>query len=175
MARDTRGRVPGQTNDMARVSLTASHWHRGRWWLLGQGVVLVGFAAVTLAILASVAPGRDTVMVADVPIGWALAWSLLGVGIAAAVAASWRRLALLITATICVAAVGLVVVCAVAGAHHAHPFGSTTAVLLVWAALFCYDFAIAVWLVPDHIEGPAWVPRRRFPGPSSAPTPRDSV
>jgi hypothetical protein len=173
MARDTRSPVPGQTNDLKRVSLTASHWHRGRWWLLGQGVVLAGFSAVTLAILGSGA-GRDAVVVADLPIGWLLAWSLLGVGIVAAVAASWRRVALPLTATICVAALGLVVICAVAGAHHAHPFGSTTAVLLLWSALFCYNFAIAIWLVPDHIEGPAWVPRRRSSDSPLTPNSGDS-
>ena len=172
MARDTRGPVPGETTDMRRVSLTASHWHRGRWWLIGQAGVL---AVLAIAVVAVLATGRNAAVVADVRIGWPLALTLLGVAIASGFGALWRRLALLVTVTVGVGALLLVVVCAVAATHHSHPFGSTTAVLLVWATLFCYDSAIAVWLVPDHIEGPAWVFRRRSRGAASIRTPEDSA
>ncbi len=114
-------------------------------------------------------------MVAHVRVSWTLGWCLVGVAVATGAAALWRRLALFVTASISVAALTLVVVCAVAGAHHSHPFGSTTAVLLVWAALFCYNLAVAIWLVPDHIEGPAWLTLRRSSGQSSTPGSRRST
>ncbi|WP_264001426.1 hypothetical protein, partial [Mycolicibacterium gadium] len=149
----------GETTDIRRVSLTGAHWSGARRWLAVQAVV-VGVPTVAVLIILGMSPSRDAVMVGGVRIGWTLGWCLLGVAVATGVAALWRRLALMVTGSVSVAAVILVVVCAVAGAHHSHPFGSTAPVLLVWAALFCYNLAVAIWLVPDHIEGPAWAPLR---------------
>ena len=46
MARYTRGRVAGETQDLARVSLDPSHWRSGRILLLSQGL-LIGILGAT--------------------------------------------------------------------------------------------------------------------------------
>ncbi len=92
----------------------------------------------------------------------ALSWTALAVGVAAATSIIHRRLAVVFSAVVAVASVFMVIVCAVAAAHHhPGPLGFTAAATLLYAALFCANLAIGMWLIPNHIEGPTWIRRRR--------------
>lgn len=160
MARDTQGPVPGATDGMRRVSLTAPHWRGARRMLAAQAVVLAVLAVLTLAVTMVSAPHTRGPQIVGIGVGATLGWTLLGAAVAAGVAVMWRRVALVVTSVLSIAALTLVVTCAVAVVHGAHPFGSTAPVLLVWASLCCYNFAVAMWLVPDQIEGPDWITER---------------
>jgi hypothetical protein len=164
MARDTRGRVPGETTDLRRISLTSTHWRQSRWLLAAEAGVV---AVIVVGTLIVTRPGHGDPVVAGIRLTAALGWTLLAVAAAAGLATTSRGLALTFTAAVSLAAIVLVIVVAVAAAHHAHPLGSTAPVLLMWAVLFCYNLAVAIWLVPDHIEGPAWVLRRRSQHPGT--------
>ena len=164
MARDTRSPVPGETDDLRRVSLTSRHWRQARWLLGAEAVAAAVVGAMALVMLARGGSRPGDPAVAGIQVSWAVSFCLLGVAVATGVAVIRRQIALAVTATLCIAALVLVLVSAVAAAHHAHPLGSTLSVLLLWSVLFCYNFAVSIWLVPDHIEGPAWMPRRRTRG-----------
>ena len=162
MARDTRGPVPGATSELRRVSLNRPHWRNVRWLLgaeaLGAGILgLAGLIGVFV-----VAPHDVAFTVAGVILTPTLSWVMLGIAATAVAALLCRRLALLFTAVLSSCAVALVVISAVSAAPHAPgPLGFTAAAILLWAVVFCYNFAVGMWLVPDNIEGPAWVPRRQ--------------
>jgi hypothetical protein len=88
----------------------------------------------------------------------ALSWTILTVGIAAAVAMLHRRLAMVFCAVVGVASLPMVIVSAVAATHHRPgPLGFTAVATVLYAAFFCANLAIGMWLIPDHIEGPAWL------------------
>jgi hypothetical protein len=168
MARDTSGSVPGATSDLRRVSVDAPHWHTARWLLAAEAfaAAMVGGAGLLGVFL--IAPSGFSVF--GIPLTVTLSSVMLGLAAAAAVAVTRRRLALLFCAAVSTSAVGLMVIAAVAGAHHASgPMGFTSTAILLWAALFCYNFALGFWLVPDHIEGPAWVPRLGKAGSANDP------
>ncbi|WP_142391350.1 hypothetical protein [Mycobacterium sp. ENV421] len=160
MARDTRGPVPGETDDLRRVSLNPPHWREARRMLAAEAAVLAVLAVITLVMAITAGSRTPGPQILDIGVSAPLGWTLLGAAVAAGVAVVWRRAARVITATLSIGAVLLVVICAVAAVHHTHLFGSTTPVLLVWALVFCYNFAVAIWLVPNHIEGPDWIARR---------------
>lgn len=155
MARDTRG--PNETDNLRRVSVNPPRWRKGRWLLVAEAfvVAIVGLAGVIL-----VAPDGATFSLAGIPLTPTLSWVLMSLGAAAAGSATHRRLALLFCAVTATTALGFVIVAAVAGAQHSPgPMGFAPAAILGWAVVFCYNFALGFWLIPDHIEGPAWVPR----------------
>ncbi|RDH75530.1 hypothetical protein DVS77_26395 [Mycolicibacterium moriokaense] len=152
MARDTRGESPADTTTLVRVSLQPGHWRQGRRLLAAEAVCAAGLGILGLTT-------------ASVPLGLmptaALGWLLVGVGMAAAIACAHRKVALGFTGVIAASALALTIICPVAAAHGAPgPLGFTVEATLLYAALFAYNFGVAVWLVPDHIEGPAWLPRR---------------
>ncbi len=162
MARDTIGPVPGATSDLRRVSLNPPHWRNIRW-LLGAEALATGlFGLAGLIGVYLVAPHDVGFTVAGLILTPTLSWVMLGIAAIAVASLLYRRLALVSTAVLGTCALGLVIVAAVAAAHHAPgPLGFTTAAIVLWAVVFCYNLALGMWVAPDHIEGPAWVPRRR--------------
>ncbi len=164
MARDNRGRIPDATADLRRVSLKAPHWRQARWLLAVEAVATGIAGSGGLIGLAVSSPDGAGPVVVGIQITAGLSFALLVVAAAAAVAVTHRRVATVVTASMSIVAIILVTLCAVAATHSdPGPFGSTAPVMLLWAVVFCYNFAVGVWLVPDHIEGPAWLPRRRTP------------
>jgi hypothetical protein len=94
----------------------------------------------------------------------AMSWTVSAVGIAAAVAMLHRRLAMVFCAVVAAASLTMVIVSAVAATHHAPgPLGFTAGATVLYAVFFCANLAIGMWLIPDHIEGPAWLHVRRDP------------
>lgn len=169
MARDTRGQPPRGTPDLQhgtpdlqKVNLDPRHWRQARWALAAEAAVLAVIGVVALGGVIFVAPRGTGIFLGSMPLTEALSWTLIGTALAAGVAALRRRLALWFTAVASIAALVLMFVGAVAGVHHdSGPLGYAAASPLIFAPIFCFNFAVGIWLVPNHIEGPAWLPRRR--------------
>ena len=172
MARDTRGPVPIATSDLRRVSLNLPHWRQARW-LLAVEAVAAAMAGVAGLIGVVLAPRGGGFCLAGVPFTPALSAVMLGIAAAAAAAMSHRRAAKLFSAGVIAASVALMVICAVAAAHHdPGPLGFTAPAILMWGVLFCYNLGLGMWLLPDQIQGPEWIPRR---GKGRHTTSSDSV
>ncbi len=167
MARDTKGPVPGATSDLRRVSLDPPHW-RNVQWLLGAEAVVTGMLGLAGLIgVYLVAPHDVGFTVAGIILTPTLSWVMLGIAATATASLFYRRLALLFTAVLATCAIAMVVISAVSAAHHVPgPLGFTPADIVLWAVVFCYSLAVGMWAAPDHIEGPAWVPRRRKTPPA---------
>ncbi|MBX7434343.1 hypothetical protein JDV09_19900 [Mycobacterium sp. Y57] len=142
---------------LRRISLDPGHWRQVRRLLFAEAVVLAlvgigGLAAYTFA-------GPLRIGAGALELTPALSVAMLLVALAAAVAATRRTLAGWFSAAVAVGGLVLVIVSAVAATHSAPgPFGFTDATVLIYAAAFVFHFALGVWLIPDHIEGPEWVP-----------------
>ena len=163
MSPTTRGPVPGLTSGLRQVSLNPWHFRTGRWFLLTDGVVLcvLGVAGfVSAAIHPVFGPaGAPVLVLALTPWHSAL---LLGFGVLGILGAVTRRAALIVTATGAVVFVALVLIGSVAAAHHAPgPLGSTARDIVLHGVLAATNFALLYWLIPDALEGPAWVRRPR--------------
>lgn len=162
MARDTRGPMPSGTSELRRVSLNPGHWRQARWMLGAEAAVLAMLGGAGLVGVYLVAPRGIAFSVAGAPLTSALSWVLVGLAAVSAAAVTNRRLSLIFAVAVCIAALTLVTACGVAATHHDHGvLGSSAPAMLLYAALFCYNFALGAWLVPDHIEGPEWLPRSR--------------
>lgn len=147
MAGDSGPAGPDRGLRLRKISLNPLHWHQVRRLLLGEAVVLAALGIVGL--------------VSGFGFTRALCVVLLALAAGAAVAATHRRLALTFCAVVAVAALILVIICAVAAAHAAPgPLGFNVGEILLYAAGFVYHFALAVWLIPDQIEGPEWIARK---------------
>ncbi|AFM19924.1 hypothetical protein Mycch_5239 [Mycolicibacterium chubuense NBB4] len=161
MARDTRGPMPPETSDLRRVSLNPPHWRQARR-LLAVEAVVTGVIGVVGLIGVAVAPHNDGWRVLGVPLTPALSAVLIGIGVAAALAMTHRRAAKVFTLAMSAATVALMIICSVAAVHHdPGPLGFTAPAILLWTILFCWSIASAMWVFPDQIQGPDWVPRRR--------------
>ncbi|CAM4275861.1 hypothetical protein MB901379_01461 [Mycobacterium basiliense] len=159
MARDTKGPPPAATYSLRRVSLDPHHWHQVRWFLGAEAVAASSCGAAGLIAFYVAAPTRTQFPVAGLSVTPGLCWVLLGIAVTAAVAASRRRLALLFTAAASVCAVSLMFVDAIASTRSGPgPLGFDPAAIVLWGVLFCYNFGLGMWLIPDHLEGPDWVP-----------------
>ncbi|MCA4752639.1 hypothetical protein [Mycolicibacterium fortuitum] len=162
MARDLRS-ATADVGRLCRVSLNPSHWRQARWMLRGEAV-----PAMTIGVAGLV----DTYLGPPwLPLTPALSATLLAIGLAAAVASMWRPIAVAFSVVLATASLYLVVISAVAAAHHQPgPLALTNAAILLWALLFCYHIGVGMWLVPDRVAGPAWLPRpnpiRTPPNPS---------
>lgn len=161
MARDTRGQSPAATPSLHRVNLDQPHWRQARWLLGGEAAVLALLGTVALCGVFLAEPRGTGFSLGAVTLTAALSWTLIGTAGAAAVAVLNRRLALWFTAVASICALLLMFVGAVAGVHHdPGPLDFSAASTLFFAPIFCFNFALGIWLVPNHIEGPAWLPRR---------------
>ena len=121
-----------------------------------SAATLLGLTGLLVVYLAG--PRGTGVSIMGLDMTPALCWTLLAVGVAAAVAMLHRRIALVFCATVGSAALAMVIVSAVAATHHAPgPLGFTATATVLYAVFFCANLAIGMWLVPDHIEGQAWL------------------
>lgn len=161
MARDTRGPMSPQTNGLRRVSANPDHWRQSRRVLAAQAAAtgIIG-AAGLIGVLAR--PRHDGFHILGVPLTPALSVVMLGIAAAATLAFTRRCAAKVVTPSLIAAALALMIICSVAAVHRAPgPLGFTAPAILLWSMVFCVNLGIAMWIIPDHIEGPAWIPRRR--------------
>jgi peptidoglycan/LPS O-acetylase OafA/YrhL len=163
MARYTRGRIPGATRDLEKVSLDPSHWRSGRIFLLSQGALIgiLGATALCLAIV-NAATGPARIPLLDLRFSLLQGAILLGYAALAGLASLSRRAALWFAGLAAALGFALVITCAVAVFHHAPgPPGFDLPDMLLYAVLAACNTGLLMWLNADAIEGPAWVPRRR--------------
>ncbi len=150
------------TSGLRLVSRNPSHFRNGRWFLLAQGAVLVGLGSAGF-ISAATHPhappaGAPVLGLALTPWHSAL---LFGFGVLAVFGVLQRRAAIAVTALSAVAFLALVIIGAVFAAHHAPgPFGFEPRDIVLHGVLAVVTFAVLYWLIPDVLEGPAWVSRR---------------
>jgi hypothetical protein len=154
----TKGRVPGLTSGLQRVSLNPSHFRSGRWLVLAEGVVLstLGIAGI---VSSTAHPGGARTLGLELP-----AWQaglLLGLGLLAVVAGFWRRVAVVLTSGAAVLFGVMVVISSVAAARGARSTGLDASDIVLYGVLAGLNLALLMWLIPDALEGPAWIPRRR--------------
>jgi hypothetical protein len=162
VARDTRGPVPVGHSDLRRFSLDPAHWRQARRMLGGEALVatLIGLAGLGGVYLAP--PRGMSVSAVGLDVTPTLSWSLIGLGVLTAGSMLARRLAMVLSAVVVTASLFLVIICAVAATDHdPGPLGFTAAATVLYAVIFCANLAIGMWLVPNHIEGPVWLSRRR--------------
>jgi hypothetical protein len=163
--------MPPQTAGLRRVSGNPEHWRQSRRALAAQAAATGVLGAVGLFGVIT-RPGEDGWRILGVPLTPALSVVMLGIAAAAALASTRRPAAKVVTLTLTAAALALMIICSVAAAHRAPgPLGFTEPAILLWSILFCVNLGTAMWIIPDHIEGPAWLPRRHaHRGDGQAPT-----
>jgi hypothetical protein len=167
MAPTTKSPFEGSDSPLRPVSLNPSHFRTGRWWLLGEGLLLV-----TLGIWGfGSAAAQPHVGAAGAPVGWlaltrAHSVVLLGFGLCAMVATIRRRPTVIVTGVGVVAFLLLFTIGTAAAARHTPwVLGFDLRDSVLHAALLAFNLALLIWLVPDALEGPAWVQRQgRAPG-----------
>ncbi|MCB0940484.1 MAG: hypothetical protein KDB72_09625 [Mycobacterium sp.] len=156
--------MPPQTSQLRKVSRDPNHWRRGRWSLLIEAVVLGAFNAALFAYAGPSGP-KPQVRMWGLIATPALNWTLLVLAVAALVACIHRRAALVYTTAVSVGALIMTVICGTAAAHDdPGPLGFTAAAVVFYAVLFAFNLGIGMWLIPDHIGGPAWVRPRATRG-----------
>ena len=155
------------TSGLRQVSRNPGHFRTGRKLLLAEGILLI---ALGIAEFVSEATHPDAtvgaLVLAMTP--WHSAM-LLGYGVLAILGSLRRRAAITVTAIGAVAFAVLVIVGAVAAAHHAPcPLGLEPRDIVLHGALAALNFAVLYWLIPDVLEGPDWI---RSPGLESVTGP----
>jgi hypothetical protein len=171
MARDTRGPVPYGHTNLRRFSLNPGHWHQARLMLGAQALVALAIGVAGLIGVYGLIPrgtGRAAVGLDFTP---AFSWTLAAVGVAAAISLLHRRLAKVYSFTAGAVALLMVIVSAVGATHgDPGPLGFTVGAAVLYCAFFCANLATAMWLIPNHIEGPAWLdPAQVSDGEAVAP------
>jgi hypothetical protein len=107
-------------------------------------------------------PQHDGWSVLGVPLTPALSVVMLVIAVLAVLAFMHRRTAKVFTLGMGAVTVALMIICGVAAVHHdPGPMGFTAPAILLWTILFCWSIASAMWILPDEIAGPLWLPRRR--------------
>lgn len=173
----TRSRYGRLTSDLRQVSRNPGHFRVGRWYLTAEGVLLV---ALGVAGFASDAMNPDAAPVgASVLLLQLTPWHsavLCGFGVLAILGSMQRRAAITVTTLGAVGFAVLVIVGAVASAHHAPgPLGFEPRDIVLHGALAALNFAVLYWLIPDVLEGPDWIvrpgllQRKRPDSPTPAP------
>lgn len=171
MARETRGPMPPETADLRQVSLNPPHWRQTRR-LLAVEAAVTGAVGLIGLIGVLVHPRSDGWRILGVPLTPALSTVMLCIAVAAALALTQRRAAVVFTLAMSAATLALMIICSVAAVRHQPgPLGFTASAILLWSILFCWSIGSAIWIAPDHIEGPAWIPRRRSHRHADAATP----
>lgn len=174
MARDTRGPIPYGHSDLRRFSLNPPHWREARRMLAGQSFAATVIGAAGLIGVYVVHPRGTGVYALGLDMTAALSWIVIAVGTAAALATLHRRLAKVFSFTVAVTSLPMVIVSAVATSHHdPGPLGFTAGSSVLYAAFFCANLATGIWLIPNHIEGPAWVHTRKRSADGSDASVRD--
>ncbi|WP_406813627.1 DUF4383 domain-containing protein [Mycobacterium sp. M23085] len=151
------------TSGLRLVSRKPSHFRSGRWYLLADGVLLIGLGVagfVSAAFHPHAPPtGAPVLWLALTPWHSAL---LAGLGALAVIGVVQRHAAIAATALCTVVFAALVIIGAVAAAHHAPgPLGFEARDIVLHGVLAAISFAVLYWLLPDVLEGPDWVPRKQ--------------
>ncbi|OCB36413.1 hypothetical protein A5676_21365 [Mycobacterium malmoense] len=158
----TRGPMGRLTSGLRPVSRKQSHFRSGRWLLLADAALLIALGA---AGLVSAASHRHAPPTGAPVLGLALTpWHstlLLGLGVLAAVGVVGRHAAVAAAALCTVVFAALVIIGAIAAAHHAPgPLGFEPRDIVLHGVLAVTSFAVLYWLLPDVLEGPDWVRRK---------------
>jgi hypothetical protein len=125
---------------------------------------VTGLLGVVGLIGVLVRPRTDGWRPLGVPLTPALSAVLIGIAVLTALVLVSRRAATVFTLVMTAVALALMIICSVAAVHHdPGPLGFTAPAIVLWSILFCYNIGSAMWLLPDQIEGPTWVPRRNPP------------
>jgi hypothetical protein len=164
MSPDTKDRVPGLTSRLRRVSLNPSHYRSGRWFVLAQGVVVstLGLAGIVSSAVHSHAPASGA-PVLGLALTYAHGGLLLGFGVLASLSALRRRTTVMLTATATVVFFVLVIIGGVAVAHATPgPLGFAPSDIVLHAVIAAVNLALLMWLIPDLVEGPAWIRHRDY-------------
>jgi hypothetical protein len=159
----TAGHVPGATSRLRRVSDDPGRFRNGRWFLLAQGVLVsaLGIAGLVAAALHPHAgPARAPFSgLASTPAHSAI---LLALGVVAIAAVRNRRAAVIVTALSAVGYLMLLFISSVGAARTMPtPAGLGSAGILLHGVLGSVNLALLMWLIPDELGDPVWVPRRR--------------
>lgn len=158
MARDTRGPLPYGHTDLRRFSLNPRHWRQARRMLGAQALVALAIGVAGLLGVYALVPRGTGVAAVGLDFTPAFSWTLAAVGVAAGLSMLHRRLAMSYSFGVGAVALLMVVFSAVGATHHdPGPFGFTVGAAILYSAFFCANLATAMWLVPNHIEGPAWL------------------
>lgn len=169
----TRGPMESLTSGLRLVSRKPSHFRSGRWFLLADGVLLIalGVAGYVSAAAHPHAPptGAPVLGLALTPWHSAL---FVGLGVLAVIGVVRRHAAITAAALSTVAFLALVIIGAIAAAHHVPgPLGFEPRDIVLHGVLGVANFAVLYWLLPDVLEGPDWVPRQETnPQQPTAPT-----
>lgn len=173
MSPDTRGPMGSSTAGLRRVSRKSSHFRSGRWFLLADGVLLIalGVAGFVSAATHPHAPSTGAPVLGLALTPWHSAL-LAGLGVLAVIGVVQRHAAITVAAVNTVAFVALVIVGAIAAAHHVPgPLGFEPRDIVLHGVLGVVNFGVLFWLLPDVLEGPEWVPRQETAAEQrSAPT-----
>ena len=166
------------TSEMRMVSRDPSHFRNGRWFLLAEGLALIALGTtgfVSAAAHPGAAPtGAPVLVLALTPWHSAI---LFGFGVLALAGTMHRRLAIAVSALAAVVFLCLVVIGAVASAHHAPgPLGFEARDIVLHGVLAAANFAVLYWLVPTP-RRPDWVVRQGAgPAPQAEQnTPPDQI
>ena len=159
----TQGPMGRATSGLRMVSRNPSHFRSGRWFLLAQGALLIGLGSAGFISAArhphAPAVGAPVLGLALTPWHSAL---LFGFGVLAVFGVLQRRAAVAVTALSAVTFLALVIIGAVSAARHAPgPLGFEPRDIVLHGVLAVAAFAVLYWLIPDVLEGPGWVSRRK--------------
>ncbi len=159
----TAGPVPGLTSGLRRVPIDPGRFHSGRWFLLAEGVLVSAFGIAGL-VSAALHPhaGPTGVPVLGLASTPSHSGMLLAFGVVAIAAVGSRRAAVTVTALSAVAYTMLLFVSSVATARRMPtPLGFHAADIVLHGVLAVVNLALLMWLIPDELGDPIWVPRRR--------------
>lgn len=155
------------------VNVDPTHYRSGRWFLLAEGLVLIGVGLTALVEYWSGATGTPD----GLPVLWLRvaplhAAVLLAYGVAAVACVPWRRAA---TAVVAAGAIGFLLLFAIgtpaaagatAGVRGAAaepgpgPWGMDLGDSTLHTALLVYNLALLFWLATTALQGRVWVRRR---------------
>lgn len=170
MSPETRG----PTDQMRQVSRNPWHFRTGRWALVIEGAVLAALGIVGLCSSAThVGSDADGVAVLGLTLTPWHSAVLLATGVGLALSAVRRRASVTAAAIAAVAYLILVFYGAVAAVHHAPgPLGLGAPSIVLHGFISSISLGILYWLLPDTLEGQAWVRRRRTRRPAQPGTRR---
>lgn len=163
MSPETKGPVPGLTSRLRRVSLNPAHYRSGRWLLLAEGVLVAALGTAGIIVSAG-QPGAGGASAEVLGLALTPAHSvfLVGFGALAMLFSLRRRAAVVLTVTATIGFLALLLIGGVAtGDAASGPFGFDPHDIVLNGVLVGINLALLIWLVPDLLEGPAWVRRRR--------------
>jgi hypothetical protein len=174
MSPRTKSPFDGSDSPLRPISLNPSHYRSGRWFLLAEGGLLVVLGVWGLAAALAYPDAGPT----GAPVLWlalnpAHSGLLLGFGVLAVFATIRRRPTVIITGVGAVAFTLLFMIGTVAAARSA-PWllGFDPGDSVLHGLLLVFNLALLMWLVPDALEGPAWIRRHRRQPPESRPRDR---